>query len=182
MSDEAEEAETALESPKKVGGKKKLIIIVAGVLVLLLGVGAALYFTGIIPGKAKTEEGASAENHAEAAKGEHGEEAKGPPGQPIFYELPEFLVNLNSGSGKSVSFLKMKVAIELDKAEDVAKVEAMLPRVSDSFNTYLRELRASDLSGSAGMVRLKEELLLRLNKSLEGVTVRNVYVKQILVQ
>lgn len=184
MSDSHDETEPALiegEAPAKVGGKKKLIIIIVAALLLLLGIGAGLYFAGIVGGHKKAEEGETGEAPAEGAKDEHGE-AKGPPGQPVFYELPEFIVNLNSGTGKNVSFLKMKVAIELEKAEDVAKVEALMPRVTDSFNTYLRELRASDLSGSAGMVRLKEELLLRLNKSLDGIPVRNVYIKQILVQ
>jgi flagellar FliL protein len=52
----------------------------------------------------------------------------------------------------------------------------------DAVNTYLRELRASDLSGSAGIQRLREELLIRANKSLAPVKINDVLFKEIVVQ
>ena len=193
MSSEEHASEEATEGSeaKPVGGKKKLIIIIVGVVVLLAGAGAGAYFMGLFGGKAKekaetaeTKEGEHGSEEA-AKEGEHGgkegEHGAAGPATPVFYDLPEFLVNLNS-TGKNVSFLKMRIAVELEKQEDVPKFEAYMPRTTDAINGYLRELRATDLSGSAGMARLKEELLLRLNKSSESVKVRNVYVKQILVQ
>ena len=182
--------------------KKKLIIIAAAAVLLLGGIGGGLYFSSILGGhgeeEAASEESASEESakdeHGEAAgKGEHGEkdahgkdgkgkEAKATvPGAPIFYDLPEFLVNLNTG-GKQTSFIKMKIALELPAQEDVAMVEANLPRIMDSFNTYLRELRSSDLAGSAGLYRLKEELMMRINKTLYPNKVNDVLFREILVQ
>lgn len=185
------------------GGKKKKIIIIAlAALILLLGGGGVAYFLGVFSGGAESESAsgeesaASAEENAsaeEAAKeesghggGKEGKDGKKEgkahiPGQPYYFMFPEFLVNLNTGSSQP-SFLKMRISIELTKAEDVPLVEANLPKVQDSFNTYLREMRASDLAGSAGVYRLKEELLLRLNQSLAPVVVKDILFNEILVQ
>lgn len=57
-----------------------------------------------------------------------------------------------------------------------------MPRVIDQFQTYLRELRVEDLSGSAAMFRLKEELLRRVNLAAEPVHVEDVLFKEMIVQ
>lgn len=160
--------------------KKKIIIIAVLGLLLLVGGGAGLYFGGVIGGHgAEGEEAAHGESEGEAG-GEHGE--KGPK-QIVYYDLPEFLVNLSStGTGRQTSFLKMTVSLELSSEEDKKTVETNLPRVLDSFNTYLRELRATDLYGSAGIYRLREELLVRINKDVAPVKVNDIFFKQILVQ
>ena len=61
-------------------------------------------------------------------------------------------------------------------------MESVLPRVVDKFQVYLRELRIEDLSGSAGMQRLREELLLRVNSAVRRGTVKDVLFKEMLVQ
>lgn len=172
QAEEAEGGEGAKKSKFKLDKKK--IIILAGVLVLLIGGAAGAYFMGYIP----------VGSHAKDPKNAEAEGAKDPQqaenSQPVFYSLPEFLVNLNS-TGKT-SFVKMEISLELSSSEDVKAVEANLPRIQDSFNTYLRELRASDLSGSAGLYRLKEELLLRLNKNIAPHKVNDILFREILVQ
>lgn len=174
---------------KSVGGKKKLIIILAAVL-LLIGGGAGAYFGGLLGGgKDKAQEAAPVEEAADDGKGgaapkdgapkydEHGNLIGG----PVFYEMPEFLVNLST-TGQKVSFLKMKVTLELAGPQSVPVVEANKPRISDAFNTYLRELRASDLSGSAGIYRLREELLTRVNKAIHPEQVKDILFSEIIVQ
>ena len=56
------------------------------------------------------------------------------------------------------------------------------PRIIDRFQVYLRELRVEDLEGSAGMQRLREELLNRVNKVAHPVKVRDVLFAELLVQ
>jgi flagellar FliL protein len=148
------------------GGKKKLIILIAAPVLLLLIVGAGLYFTGIIGGEKASEE----KKEKEAA-----------PKQTVFYDLPDILVNLN-GNGKKGSFLKMTVSLELENQVDVAKLQSVMPRIIDNFQIYLRELRAEDLKGSAGMYRLREELLLRVNAAAAPAKVVDVLFKEMLVQ
>ena len=57
-----------------------------------------------------------------------------------------------------------------------------MPRVVDNFQTYLRELRLDDLRGSAGMYRLREELLTRINVAVQPSKVSAVLFKEMLVQ
>jgi flagellar FliL protein len=165
--EDGEQAEGAEGAAKPKKSKKKLIIFAALGLLILIGAGAGAYFAGLIGGHASGEgEDAQAGNPADKI---------------VFYTLPDFLVNLNTGS-KSSSFLKATVILEVAKQEDVPLIEANIPRLMDAINTYLRELRASDLSGSAGIQRLREELLIRANKSLAPVKVNDVLFKEIVVQ
>ncbi len=99
----------------------------------------------------------------------------------VFFDLPEMLVNLNSGSRKA-SYLKISVSLEIDNQDDVGDLERHLPRIVDNFQVYLRELRVEDLGGSAGLQRLREELLLRVNAAVRPVIVRDVLFKEMLVQ
>ncbi|MGE0753539.1 MAG: flagellar basal body-associated FliL family protein [Alphaproteobacteria bacterium] len=156
------------EGGKEGGGKKsKKKIIVLGVLALILvggGAGGA-YYAGLFGGGDKEAKARDAEGAT----------------QSVYYTMPEFLVNLNS-AGKSSSFLKTTIILELKGQTDVLVVEANLPRLMDAFNTYLRELRSSDLAGSAGIQRLREELLLRTNKALAPTEINDVLFKEIVVQ
>ncbi|MFO0388513.1 MAG: flagellar basal body-associated FliL family protein [Alphaproteobacteria bacterium] len=158
------EGEGGAKKPKK--SKKKIIIMGVLALVVLLGGAAGAYFGGFIGG----------DKHEEAADSKEKD-----PSKTIFYSMPEFLVNLNA-TGKSTSFLKTTVILELHSQVDIVTVEANLPRLMDAFNTYLRELRASDLAGSAGIQRLREELLLRCNKVLAPTEISDVLFKEIVVQ
>jgi flagellar FliL protein len=67
-------------------------------------------------------------------------------------------------------------------AADVGAVEAVVPRVVDQFQTYLRELRVKDLRGSAGMYRLQMELLWRVNQAAAPVKVKDVLFQEMLIQ
>jgi flagellar protein FliL len=95
--------------------------------------------------------------------------------------VPEILVNLNS-TGKKETYLKIRISLELENPETQAAIEPMMPRVIDSFQVFLREMRVEDLSGSAGMVRLKEELLNRINLSIQPYKVIDVLFKEMLIQ
>ena len=57
-----------------------------------------------------------------------------------------------------------------------------MPRVIDQFQSYLRELRVEDVRGSAGVMRLKEELLRRANLAVAPTPVRDVLLKEMIVQ
>lgn len=159
------------------GGGKKKILLLAIPLVLILGGAAGAYFTGLLDPLLGVEE---------TVEGENGEgPAVGPDGEPLqvaFTDLPEILVNLNT-TGRKSSFLKIRVSLELANALDVPQVEAVQDRVVDAFQVYLRELRVEDLKGSAGMYRLREELLARVNAAVgPGVKVNDVLFKEMLVQ
>ncbi len=175
-------------------GNKKLIIIIVAALVLLVGGGAGLYFTGMLDGllgkdvaveeghesdKAEGKEG-SASNKQECSKDSDGKEVCGPAGAK-FLKIPDMIVNLNSDDG-TPRFLRLAVQLEFKNAEDIAKVESLMPRIVDQFQTYLRELRVRDLRGSSGIYRLQMELLARVNQAAYPVEVQDVLFQEILIQ
>ncbi|MCE3232569.1 MAG: flagellar basal body protein FliL [Rickettsiaceae bacterium] len=161
------------------GGKKKSklkIIIIAVVVVIAIAVPAVLYLTGVIGPKKSAS--------VEVVPGKEGEAVVGKDGvieHSVYYDMEEFVVNLNVGS-KRPSFLKMTVSLELGGELQIPRVEEKMPRIRDSFQVYLRELRQEDLQGSSGLYRLREELLLRINKIVYPAKVNDILFKEILVQ
>ena len=168
------------------GGKKKIIIIIALAFLVVVGGVAGAYFMGLldpviemIVGPEDAAEGE--ESGEEGEECEEGEEGDCASGRVVFYDLQELLVNLNTGGRKS-SFLKIRISLELASARDKAKMDTIMPRVIDNFQTYLRELRLDDLKGSAGMYRLREELLVRVNVAAAPAKIKDVLFKEMLVQ
>jgi flagellar protein FliL len=148
-------------SPKS---KLKYVIMAVGLLGLL-GVGAATWF--LFFGGHRDDE-----KHAEA-----------PPAKPpAFVEVPDMLVNLVSAPGERVQYLKVRVVLEVKEEKNIEAIKPSMPRVTDIFQTYMRELRASDLNGSAGLFRLKEELTRRVNAAVAPIPVSAVLFKEIVVQ
>ena len=101
---------------------------------------------------------------------------------PAFVDLPEVLVNLSSAGSDRTQYLKIKVVLELSDQALMQQIQPVMPRLMDTFQTYLRELRPTDLDGSAGLYRLKEELTRRVNASIAPNKVNAVLFKEIVVQ
>ena len=100
----------------------------------------------------------------------------------VFFDLPEMLVNLADHGEERARYLKLQVALELPGKEARDALTPVLPRVIDLFQVHLRELRSSDLDGSAGVYRLKEELVRRINLEIRPYEVSDVLFKEIIVQ
>jgi len=100
----------------------------------------------------------------------------------VFLDVPEVLVNLAVGPGERPQFLKIKIVLEMKDAPLLAQVQPNMPRIMDIFQTYARELRSSDLNGSAGVFRLREELTRRVNAAVSPAQVNAVLFKEIVVQ
>lgn len=162
-----ENPEDAPASPPK--SKKKKIIIAVILLLVLIGGGVGAFMLVGKKAAKQVDESISVDEHGN------------PISKAVYYTMPQFLVNLNASS-KSQVFLKATVILEVQKATDVPFIESNLPRLVDGINTYLRELRSSDLAGSAGIQRLREEILLRVNKAIVPVQVNDVLFKEIIVQ
>jgi flagellar protein FliL len=117
--------------------------------------------------------------------GHHGEEAKpvAAAAKPaVFFDVPEVLVNLSNAGSDQTKYLKVKVVLELADQALKEQIQPVMPRVMDTFQTYLRELRPTDLDGSAGLYRLKEELTRRVNVAIAPSKVSAVLFKEIVVQ
>jgi len=152
--------EAIADAPK---GKFKLIIAAVGVLIVIGG-GAVTWFMFL--------RGHGEEVHAEAP----------PPKPPLYVEVPEMMVNLAGNPGERIQYLKAKIVLEVKEEKQVEAIKPTMPRVTDIFQTYMRELRPIDLNGSAGLFRLREELTRRVNTTIAPQQVNAVLFKEIVVQ
>jgi flagellar protein FliL len=166
--DEKPEDETAQPEAKskfrlklKLPPLKWMIIGGAGLFVLLGGGGGAYFFFG--------------------GSG-HGKEPQVAAKPATFVDLPDVLVNLSTTGSDRAQYLKVKIVLELPDATMVPQIQPLMPRVMDAFQTFLRELRPTDLDGSAGLYRLKEELTRRVNVAVAPNRVTAVLFKEIVVQ
>ena len=90
-------------------------------------------------------------------------------------------VNLR-GDGDKEQFMKLTIALEVANEEVMEEIQPRMAKVVDAFQVYLRELRLDDLRGSAGMYRLREELLMRVGTAVQPVRVKDVLFREMLVQ
>jgi flagellar protein FliL len=158
---------------------KKLILMVVALAVVLGGVGAGLYFTGTLDKLLKKNPAAAGEKTAGKGAADGKDDASA--SSAYFLEIPNMLVNLSTSDG-SARYLRLSVQLELNSEADKKAVQAVLPRVVDQFQTYLRELRVKDLRGSAGIYRLQTELVARVNAAAYPVEVKDVLFQEILIQ
>ncbi len=156
---------------KKTSGKKIIIIVAAAVFVLILGGAAALFFLS-----------GGEEDHAVDLEngGQESELAEAEPKELLFLELEPMLVNLDTAGGKP-KYLKLTISLEVDQQDSLDELTTKMPRIIDQFQTYLRQLRIEDLNGSAGMFRLKEELLIKVNDAVYPTRVNDVLFKEMLI-
>jgi flagellar FliL protein len=167
--DEEEEAQATEETAESGDAEQpkgrfslKLILIVVGAVAVLGGGGTGAY---LMFGSSKETKPAVA-----AVK------------PPAFVDVPEVLVNLTNAGGDRTQYLKVKIVLELPDSSMQPQVQTTMPRVMDAFQTYLRELRPSDLEGSAGLYRLKEELTRRVNVAVAPGRINAVLFKEIVLQ
>ncbi len=158
----------SLPAPAQAGGGSRKLLLLGMPLALLL-LGAGLWFSGILPGVL----GMSAKPPRSMADNA--------PQPPVFVELPEMVANLNAGERRN-AYVKLRARIELAREADRAAVVAAMPKLQDLFQTYLREMRPEELRGSAGTWRLREELLARANVAVAPVRVTGVLFTELLVQ
>lgn len=98
-----------------------------------------------------------------------------------FTTLPEILLNLRSSDGRQV-FLKATFVTESASSILGEKVDKLKPMIIDQYQTYLRELDIDDLKGSAGIERIRQELVSRTNSLLAPDKINNVLFKEFLIQ
>jgi len=135
--------------------RKQLLIVAGALLLVVLLAGGAVYFLG-------------------------GKDGPAPP-KGVFHDLPEMVVNL-SATTERPQYLRMKITLEVADAAVIETLKPVMPRVLDTFQVHLRELRAVDLEGSAGLFRLREELTRRVNRAIAPARIKAVLFKEIVVQ
>ena len=100
----------------------------------------------------------------------------------IFIPMDEITVNLRQGVENTPSWLKIKVTLEVHGKSNEEVVKNMLPKIVDIFQTYLKELRKSDLDGSFGIYKIKDEMMLRINTILYPAKIEGILFQDFMMQ
>lgn len=134
-------------------------------------------------------EAPAADAHGAPAAEAHGAPAAGDHGKPAatgtatataggVTSLGRFTVNLRGSGGGRI--LQMEVALESDP-ESTAAIEGLTPRLRDSINSAVSDYTWTELEGTDGKTRLKDELLTRINGVAAPVNVHAVYLTSFVV-
>mgnify|MGYP000094096625 CR=1 FL=1 len=156
-----QDAPTGLKA--KLAGKLKYILIGVGVLVLI-GSGAGVYFSGIL--------------HTEKLH----QTTIALPGPPVFHEIPRITVDLKPSPGRARPFIRLTMQAELQG--DSAK-EAFITyevKIMDALQAHLRTVTAPELSGQQGTERLREDFIIIINRIIAPEVAISVFYKDILVR
>jgi flagellar FliL protein len=159
--DDPETEEEGAAQPKRKLSLKLLLIAGGALLVVLAGGGAAYYM--FFAGKDQLQASSAVKS-------------------AVFVDLPDVLVNLSGVGNDRTQYLKVKIVLELPDQTLIQQIQPVMPRLMDAFQTYLRELRPTDLDGSAALYRLKEELTRRVNASIAPNRINAVLFKEIVIQ
>lgn len=90
---------------------------------------------------------------------------------PTFFPIGETIIPL--GPNAEAEFLLMTSEIEIDP-KDLEAFQALMPRIQDLFNTYLRAVEARDLEQPNATMRLRDQLLRRLRVIAEPAMPRDL--------
>ena len=172
MSDQQNAAEVEETPPKK---KSKLLLI-ALVLALLLGGGAFFgVYSGMIPlpfgGEPEVAEGEP--GHSDEKQAEKKERT--PIDQVAFVALDEMVISL--GPDARSKHLKMRLSIEV-VPESLNDVTTMTPRIVDVLNTFLRAVDERDFELPRAMLRLRAQMLRRVQLVTPQGAVRDVLIQE----
>lgn len=167
--------------------KKVMIGGAAALLLLAGGGGAALMMAGgeEKPAHGEQAKDAHAETEEEEEEAEEEEsaegESEGKDGELPLVDVPPMIVNLRTTNGEP-RYLKIRFMLEAKSAEKAEKLKAKLPLIIDSYQPFLRELRPEDISGSAAVFRIKEEMLIRATEAAGKSMVKDVLIQDLVQQ
>lgn len=159
MSDAAANPE---EVPAK-SGKKSLIL---AVVLALVGAGGGFYAvsSGLILTGQPTSDGSQVKDGSEDKMTAHdspGIHAEMPTNidDIAFVEVDQITISLSEG--QAVRHLRFRAQLEIN-ADYKHDVVTVLPRVTDVMNSYLRAIELDDLTGPLALIRLRAQLLRRI--------------------
>lgn len=165
--DDSEVIEVGADAPQA-GAARRRKLLIAGVAaaVLVAGGGTGAFLL------TRSDAATAVEEHAATA----GDDVMN---QPV--DVPPLLVNLRSPDN-APHFLKVHVMLVPGPKSSADALKKEVPVLLDAYQPFLRELRPEDLSGSAAVFRIKEQLLVRAHETLGEGHVKDVLVQDLIQQ
>lgn len=164
-------ADEAIQDEEKKGGKLKWIII-GVVLLAILGAGGYFGYTMFL---APQEDEATAEETTAEGENVPLESLEG-----TLVPLPVFLVNLADPLGRR--YLKLGMEVEVLDPEVQANLAKYEARIKDSLLLYLSSQTYDSLATMDAKMKLKQEVVDRLNQILGNGSVLRVYITEMVIQ
>lgn len=165
------EDETPLdESP----GKRSKLPLLLGLSLALAGGGGGFYavYSGLIPGDESHR--AAALGFGSVSAGDDREGAVAATPEIAFVPIEPLVISLNSSQGMHLRF---RAQLEVKKAHK-SEIVRLLPRVVDVLNGYLRAIDLADLQDNAALVRLRAQMLRRVQVVTGGDRVRDLLIME----
>ena len=163
MADAGAEGETAPRKPKRRG------LAAGAALALILG-GGGFYaaWSGLIPS-------GGAEDHAAAGPAADAAAPLADLPPVAFVAMEPLLISLGPGAG--ADHLRFQAQLEVAPGHE-AGVTALLPRVIDVLNSYLRAVDPSELEDPAALTRLRAQMLRRAQIVVGDDRVRDLLIME----
>jgi flagellar FliL protein len=191
------EKETKEEEVVEGGEKKKsgnmLLIIIIVVLVLILVIGGVV--VAMMSGNSEADAATNTKKEAAekgdgkeeatkeapaAAEGEGEHASEGGTEIGLMFPLETFTVNLLSESGKR--YLKVDMTMEMEGEELSPELEEKKPVFRDIIIRQLTSKSLEEVSTTQGKEKLKDSLIVDLNKRLKDGKIKNIYFTSFVVQ
>ena len=144
----------------------KVLIISGIVLVLLIGGGTFAYYR-FAPGRGKNGKKAPKPKKVGTVPG------------PIF-DMDTFIVNLMDNSGRR--YLKITIKLELSEEKLAEELTQKMIEIRDNILLLLSSKTYDAIADISGKLRLRTEIISRLNKILTIGKVRKVYFTDFVIQ
>lgn len=174
-----------LPAPKKKKSKLKWFIL----LLLLLGLGGGgfmVYKMGLVDKFLDGGEAQQADIAGNTGSGAIGTGNTGstristPTSNMRTATFDQFVTNLADPAGNR--YIEMVIDVEVISPEVIRELEMQNPRIRDSILMLLSSKTYQDLNSPAGRLRLKNEILDRINQVLGGPKVNRVFFTEIIVR
>ncbi len=181
MADEDLDLDDGEEAPKS--SKKMLIIIIAGVLVLLIAVGAGIFFSGFFDDTPEQPKNSQTENGADKSTAEEAQPEV--IAERSYWPLdPPFVLNFEGKSKARYMQIGLEVATTSDKAQ--AAVKKHLPVIRNEIVLLLSGQKYEEMVTPDGKEQLRAELIETINNVLKQHKIKkgidNVYFTSFVMQ
>jgi flagellar FliL protein len=170
-------AEIADAEPAPKTGKLGLILGLVGALALGGGGFYAVYAGMLQPSALLGGGGHDTGGHASGGHGSGGHGVPEPAAlaDVAFVPMDPIMISLNPGG--TARHLRFSGQLEV-APEDAATVAALMPRVLDVLNTYLRAVQARDIEDPAALARLRAQMLRRIQVVTGDGQVRDLLITE----
>jgi flagellar FliL protein len=150
------------------------LLIILFILIFLIGaaIGAVIFLApGAIPDSLKFWEAKGAGKKVKETEKKS---------QGYIYSMDPFIVNL-ADQGRP-RYLKIRISIESQEMKVNEEYEKRLPQLRDMILTVLSSKSYGEISDSGGKMKLREEIITKLNRLLRTFQVKTVYFTEFMIQ